>query len=202
MGTDIYIYAEVREGGAWRLAEPLVPNEYYIAGETGTYSAEFLPQELFDERDYTLFAVLAGVRRDRHNETEYEPVSEPKGLPRDISPELREWAERFGKDVYCPSWLTLRELLDYNWHGKAALKRAMVDARAAHLFGDGWGDFPHESWPEGVPRGYGTYMSGGVEVTWIENYGDRLGYFLRDVIPKLQSYGAPEEVRVVFWFVN
>ncbi|HEX8721148.1 MAG TPA: hypothetical protein VF736_10990 [Pyrinomonadaceae bacterium] len=203
MGTDIYMYAEVRRGGAWRPAEPLVRNEYYVEGGGHTDGAEYRPREMFDDRDYVLFAVLAGVRRSRHTDTDYEPVSEPKGLPEDLSPELRGWAGRFGGDIYCPSWLTLRELLEYNWHGKAALKRAMVDARAAHLFADGWGEFPpHEDWPEGVPRGYGTYVAGGVEVTWIENYGGRLDYFLRDVIPKLRAYGAAEDVRIVFWFLN
>jgi len=32
--------------------------------------------------------------------------------------------------------------------------------------------------------------------------GSSFDDFLKECIPKLQSYGRPEEVRVVFWFVD
>jgi hypothetical protein len=64
-------------------------------------------------RDYQLFALMAGVRGD------LEPVSEPRGLPEQISWEIDEEAFEYAggekrpePDWHTYSWLTLDELYE------------------------------------------------------------------------------------------
>lgn len=62
----------------------------------------------FDDRDYVVFGVLAGVRG-----WEGPQVSEARGLPEDVSLELaREFVE--GEYHSC-SWLTVDELVAFDW---------------------------------------------------------------------------------------
>jgi hypothetical protein len=72
MGCDIHAYIEYKEkeGEEWRS----FGHEYFYLC-----------------RDYDMFAVMAGVR----NYKEYEPVSEPKGLPEDIA-----WQAKQGNTLY------------------------------------------------------------------------------------------------------
>jgi len=90
MGCDIHIYIEHRgyeEGRPWEM----------VASDEAT----------FDHRNYSLFGVLAGVRRDG------PPIAEPRGLPRDCSEEVRKRLEE--PDYHSRTWFTLKELLDFDW---------------------------------------------------------------------------------------
>lgn len=71
-------------------------------------------------RNYHLFGILAGVRRD------HEPIAPPRGLPGDLDPKscahphhkdpggcCRGGADEFGDHTH--SWLTLAELRAYDW---------------------------------------------------------------------------------------
>ncbi|TQF01217.1 hypothetical protein E6W39_01890 [Kitasatospora acidiphila] len=98
MGTDIYGAIEVRhpcadqdwwEWPAWQRLMDLSP--------------------LYDDRDYSAFAVLFGVR----NSAGYSPVAAGRGLPADVSAELREEFERVqGIDsaVHGATWVSCAEL--------------------------------------------------------------------------------------------
>lgn len=92
----------------------------------------------YDGRNYAVFAMLAGVR----NNYEIVPVAEPRRLPGDMCSELKALAdetvqaalsEKERDDLYTRlrrsygagwlgdhsySWLTLRELLAYDWEQK------------------------------------------------------------------------------------
>jgi len=61
-------------------------------------------------RDYELFAVLAGVR----NSYNLKPISEPKGIPDDVSSIVRSWVEHWDSDGHSHSWLTLKELKSFD----------------------------------------------------------------------------------------
>lgn len=132
MGCDIHLAVEVRNGdGKWHRALP--PEEIYdswlakqAAKETGDshYYRDRVKVEWFNDRNYNLFAILAGVR----NGYDFVPISEPRGLPSDLSPEVkkldymsREESESGGGDNdislgdHSQSWLTLAELLACDW---------------------------------------------------------------------------------------
>lgn len=68
MGCDIHLFVEKRAGGAW----------VDITDRTGADEPE---------RDYILFACLAGVR----NRTDLTPISELRGVPDDASARVRDY---------------------------------------------------------------------------------------------------------------
>src|SRR6476469_9400658 len=151
MGTDIWMYAERRVGDHWELASPMEDNELFDAKDPED-EPPYKPGEIYDGRDYALFAILADVRNPAYSAENYECISLPQGLHPDLSPELREWAEYFevgdpmgGHD---PGWLTLQEILDFDWHGKIILKKAVVDEAVRHLFHADQ-PFPNEGGPAG-----------------------------------------------------
>ncbi len=65
--------------------------------------------QAISRRDYHLFAQLAGVR----NYGNLAPITEPKGLPDDVSTFIKETYEYDGDDAHSCSWLTAKEIKDY-----------------------------------------------------------------------------------------
>lgn len=84
MGTDIHMYVERRASAdaPWETADRWSETEY------GTQC-----EHIFDDRSYDTFAILADVRNGRgfagvKTGEGFVPISEPRGLPKDMSPEL------------------------------------------------------------------------------------------------------------------
>src|SRR5258708_3149017 len=119
MGTDINLHAEQRNGTAWR----------YCGG-----------LEDLEDRNYDFYAILANVRNPNRSTEPFDYIIQPRGFPDDMSEELRKDSLLFyGHD---PGWVTLRELLDFDWEGKTIPRSAVVNRSLAHLFGDGKQTFP------------------------------------------------------------
>ncbi len=74
----------------------------------------FCAGEIYVERDYELFAVLANVRDDYPA----PPISKPRGVPNDASSAYRGFKAQVSRQlpgaVHSHSWVTLAELLDYD----------------------------------------------------------------------------------------
>jgi len=119
MGTDIHFATQYRENelAQWRRAERLVPNPY--ASDPGEPAKK--REEWDSGRNYRLFAILAGVRNGVGfagvvTGTPVQPVAEPRGLPEDFVAEMKnECHEGTWMGGHSQSWLSLRELLDYDW---------------------------------------------------------------------------------------
>ena len=193
MGTDIYMHAEVKRNGAWQLI--LENTEYHP--EKNAQRRE--PIKVYTGRDYNLFAILANVRNPNGrtvDDKKFDVIAPPRGLPKDLSPEIRDWFENWAMS---PSWLLLSEILNFDWHGKVMHFEAMVDARAAHLFVEDE-PFPSDKWPEDVQKGYSTIMRDGVTVRWADTYAASVGEGVLELFNKLKQHGEPSQVRLVFWF--
>lgn len=118
MGCDIHLYAEHKKNERWR---PLrQPTESRYAEGRKEYPSEF------DDRNYDVFAILANVRNGRgfagaQTGTGFNPISDPRGLPEDLSAEFAAAHESlddgpslwFGDHSH--SYLTLAELLDFDY---------------------------------------------------------------------------------------
>lgn len=103
MGTDIHLYKEKRVGGRWVTAD--VWEACAFRGET---YRRVRPGTNFDERNYRLFDMLhAGARSET-----YSFSFVPRGIPPDLSPELR--SEFATGEMPCEglSYLYLHELRD------------------------------------------------------------------------------------------
>lgn len=82
MGTDIHVIAERRTANGWQVVN--------------------LPRMPFDQRNYAMFGLLAGVR----NYSAVEPIAEDRGLPDDCTQETREFLDW----THGNTWISLEEL--------------------------------------------------------------------------------------------
>jgi hypothetical protein len=203
MGTTIRIFAEKRTASGWSLCEPLTTerNRVLHVEPEDPLERPLEPQGFFHDQNYSLFGVLADVRNDMFWRPKMVPISMPRGLPPDLSPELAAWANWFG-ETDDPSWLLLRELEEFPWDTMTCQCVAMVKPELAVLFGDPSLPFPLSRWPSDEPRLYAGHIErDGVKVEWTATYAEQIGtWFVVDVVNRLRSYGPSDEVRVVFWF--
>ncbi|RLK09645.1 hypothetical protein DER29_6198 [Micromonospora sp. M71_S20] len=153
MGCDIHAYVETRTNGTWA-----------YAGDNTFPDNEF-PKEKqcpFDgARDYGLFGFLADVR----NYSESPVIAEPRGLPADVSAEVRAKSDDWNVDGHSHTWLTLAELLAFDYD------QTFADQRG-----------------EGEPQ-----------VKTVRRFLHDWYFGRLDLLAKL---GAPDDVRIVFWFDN
>lgn len=113
MGCDIHCWAERRVNGVWTsIAQPKRDPRW--PDEPASLD------DFWDNRSYNVFSILADVRNGRgfagiRTGDGFVPISQPKGLPVDVSSEVATESERWGCDGHSHSWLTLTELLAYDW---------------------------------------------------------------------------------------
>lgn len=99
MGTDIHIIAETKtkDSPIWQKA----------------------PNILSSDRAYNTFAIIADVRNGAgfagiKTGDGYNPIAKPRGIAKDSSLKyLKEFGE--GKGFHSHSWLTMMDILDYDW---------------------------------------------------------------------------------------
>ena len=109
MGCDIHSFAERRnkQTNKWEKVED--------AFSLDNYDKERLKKDKgehpFDWRSYSMYGFLAGVR----NYSCCDPIAEPRGIPDDTTDEVREDYEGWGSDAHTPSFLTAKELLEFNY---------------------------------------------------------------------------------------
>jgi len=117
MGCDIHFYVEKRVNGSW---EPADKWEKEDDGEGGTYDSVNYNNRFYSDRNYNLFSILADVRNGVgfagcRTGAGFNPISMPKGLPEDVSDIIRGCSDRWGCDGHSHSWLTVAEVMSYDW---------------------------------------------------------------------------------------
>lgn len=200
MGCDIHSFAEVKENGSWKVVEDYRP---------------------FQDRNYQLFALLADVRNgsgfagcDTGNHI--EPISIPKGLPKDCSAKVQLNSDDWDIDGHSHSWLTLKELLDYD-SSTIITRRGFVTAEKYKDFlktGDpypccgGVGGWGVEIVDKDIAISYqetNPDKSVYCQIEWQRSIEDTAYELYEKVIPELKVLSSAEDfsdVRVVFWFDN
>ena len=156
MGCDIHVYAEEKRG-----------NRFVQVS---------LPSGFMDYRSYGVFGFLANVR----NYSAVTPISEPRGFPEDASRTVRETFDDWGGDAHTPSWLSLKELIDFDYD------QPMEDRRESRQIAPGL-----YSGAETAEPGQGKPMT----------YRQFLGKKFFDYLDKLKNSAHPPD-RLVFWFDN
>lgn len=106
-------------------------------------------------------------------------IVQPRGLPADLSAELRE--EYDGYNDHTPSWLTLKELLHYDH------SREFNDMRVTRC----------ES--SGITNGAARAFPGEENQVTLREF---LGKAFFDDVRELAVFAAGRPLRVVFWFGN
>lgn len=159
MGCDIHTTAERKTEAGY---EPITNIEFTNGSAP------------FDWRDYGMFGLLAGVR----NYSDIKPLSELKGIPKDVSRDVREEYDDWGMDAHSASWLYIDELVEFKYDEQ------MEDRRITMKM------------PNGVVSGAETATPGGGELM---TYRKFLGEAFFADLSRLEECGAD---RIVFWFDN
>lgn len=109
MGCDIHMFCEeqvkIKDKAEWRSADHFKRNHYFGAYEDETNELEVV--ELCDSRNYSMFTALCGVR-DYTNKS--PKISEPRGLPDDVTEFVKEESDRWDCDGHSHSYVTLAEV--------------------------------------------------------------------------------------------
>lgn len=172
MGCDIHSFAEVKRNNNWEK----VGDAFSLSDYDKKLYKKDKGESPFDWRSYSMFAFLAGVR----NYDRCEPLSKPKGLPYDISDDVKEeYGE--GWDCHSASFLTAKELLEFDydktfWNRRVSKQTSPTSWNGAALAEEGEGEI----------------------VTYRENLGEDFFTHLNE----LKELGKPKDVRIVFWFDN
>lgn len=118
MGCDIHLFVEKRVKGKWVTADKWEVDK----DSEDTPKRKHVPYDkcFYKGRNYNLFAILADVRNGRgfagvKTGAGFNPISEPRGLPDDVTPEVGLEAAGWAGDGHSHSWLTVHELLEYDW---------------------------------------------------------------------------------------
>ena len=150
MAISVIAFSEKRQDGRWVLVE----------------------REVMDWHARTYSAFLAGVR----NSSLVPPIAQPRGVPADLSePVAKEFVEQ-GSDAVEPSWLSMQELLQFDY------EQRFEDRRVARR----------------VPAGYLDHAATGEPGEGrVVSYREFLGPAYFEELDKLSGSGAE---RVVFWF--
>jgi len=218
MGCDIHLYVEKRaKNGKWVYASAKKHRCNTSFGEQYGYDY------WYDGRNYSLFSILANVRNGWGfagvpTGEGFIPISEPRGLPSNVCSKIKTESDGWGGDGHSHSWLTLKELQDYDWKGHTTIHIGVVNEQefkeylengvpsgwAGGISGDGITTVTNDEMRDiisGVtPREPGKrYIT---SIKWPESYYSCTRDFVDRVIPNLAKIGDPEDVRIVFWFDN
>lgn len=226
MGCDIHVYSEKWNpfDKRWQSADIWI--EDIRCSTPGELRVE---PEVYEGRNYNLFAMLANVRNGYgfagvDTGDGFVPIDMPRGLPPDVSVLVKKQSDGWGDDGHSHSYFTLRELKAYNWNGGITKLRGWVDARQYKVFKE---KGKPESWSGGISGPDIVHLdnkamefeiiTGGnsnvyTQVEWEETYADCADNFITETIPKLEAivrhhnthWGhqpiTEDHVRIVFWF--
>lgn len=172
-------------------------------------------------RNYFLFSILADVR----NYSDIVPISKPKGFPENYDGYL---VEHWEYDGHSRSWLTLQEILSYDWTKKIYNVEYTNDFSSLNWF---WYDkisnkyakftgenkYKHDAYIvseehykifkkdlEKLKGNFTLSEKHVIKYTDSCSYSERVGTFFTGVIPDMikESGGDFNSVRMVFCFDN
>lgn len=218
MGCDIHAMVEVRADGRWTaITKPVFKSSYRNEATSDPY----------DGRNYDLFAILANVRNGYgfagvSTGTGWKPIAEPRGIPGDCSPEYADSVEGYGIDGHSHSWLTVADLDGYDWQGQTTTKHGVFSEgeyvrsiRTGEIHGYSGGVsgasvvvMEPEEYEAMLGVGFGSKNSRDctksyyIAREWPSTAAVQADGFYTDTLPVLRTLGAPDDVRLVFYFDN
>lgn len=121
MGCDIHCFVETwdKRKKKWKKVTGFI-NDYYDPSDSYFSSKEFKNSDnILMNRNYWEFAILANVKNGSDFEgpdisNRIEPISYPKGIPDDISEEVKKEIDEFGSEGHSHSYLTAKEIMEYD----------------------------------------------------------------------------------------
>jgi len=236
LGCDIHLYVEKRVEGKWIAADKWIEENEGTDEEPDVRLTVPYDNRVYSGRCYDLFSILADVRNGYgfagiKTGAGFNPICPPKGLPDDVSPEVKQWSDHWDSDGHSHSWHTVADLLAYDWT-QTTTKTGSVDLSNF----ENWDRWRREK--DEAPMEYCGSVSGLLvkyleidqmqelakqlrelsrleqqsfvkkhehtycEVQWTTAYHKSCPHFWSEAMPRLLRFGKPEDVRIVFWFDN
>jgi len=198
MGCDIHLFTErkreINGVEKWVNIDRFKISPYGSGNEV----EHFELVELYGDRNYRLFSMLANVRNYHNNPV----ISEPKGFPTDCSDYVNKQKESWEGEGHSHSYLTLHEIKEFRKKHKVTKYSGMMSPENAALVDKG--EMPN-SWCQA------TRIPNHVYREW-ECTDDTLS----DLVNKLEERAFEEfwleidsdssqnehKIRIVFWFDN
>lgn len=224
MGCDIHMFAEVKKNGKWEKIVKKFKNRRYDPNresKTDEDGYEWNPEfhdHPYSGRNYDLFGILADVRNGRgfagiKTGEGFVPISEPKGLPEDVSGEIKKDSDDYGYDGHSHSYFTLKELKSYDWSRNTAIYGVVTKEEFLKLKSENKTPTSYCGWVSGQNiivvseqdfDQHKDYLDKEVyvQMQWSESYKEASGNFLERISEQLEPFGSDEDVRIVFWFDN
>jgi len=179
-------------------------------------------RRFWSQRNYNTFSILADVRNGRglagvRTGDGFVPIADPKGVPDDASEDYLEEVARWDCDGHSHSWLTLKEILDYDWD-----QTTMLQGTVSSITYRKWRDAGRSGFPEGYSGGvWGKDVKNVsneemdklidegratnnhfTQVSWKVSYRECAKAFLDRIELIKKRHLKPENVRLVFFFDN
>ena len=209
MGCDIHMYVERKVGGKWWNADYFVPNPSWKPDEWGRAPIpKYHHVKIYGNRNYALFATLANVRN--YGNTDY--ISEPKGLPDDVTEFVKSEWETWEFDGHSCSWLTLRELIDFHEARHPLKRRGMLSPEQQAELDDG---ILPDHWCQGCNQAGYEFREweedNDVLVPLINKLKERcddlnmiydFAWDSSNEAMRGSAYRKAADIRIVFWFDN
>lgn len=204
MGCDIHLFTEVKRHiygkEMWINSDLWEINPHYRYGseDEKKYEPELNIKNLYSGRNYELFGILADVRCYGN-----PVISNPKGLPEDVSDIVKDESDRWGIDGHSHSYLTLRELVEYlERHPKIKYDGFVSPEDAEKL--DKTGETP-DTWAGMVNPALGWVHREWEEDSSVKTLVEKVREKFKDIFyvwPENQTSEDKEKIRIVFWFDN
>lgn len=210
MGCDIHMFVEYKRSKGVRgtVEGKKVHNEQWVNGDNFRKipfydpeydSSEFEVVELDGNRDYALFATIAGVRMYTD---ECIPVSEPKGLPHDVCEFVKKESDEYGDDGHSHSWLTLKELRDYQALNPKFKYSGLLDEQQRHNLDHG---IQPDHWCQGTNQPGYKRRDWEVDNDSLKRLIERMQQRAHELMQcewEVYDTALDEKIRIVFWFDN
>lgn len=201
MGCDIHMFCEeqvtIKDKTEWRSADHFKKNHYFGVFEGETNELEVV--DLYSGRNYSMFTALCGVR----DYTDESPkISEPRGLPDDVTEFVKKQSEYWDCDGHSHSYVTLLDVKSFIDKNEPVKFSGLLSPTAVKEFDEN-GTLP-KSWCQG------TNQEGYEFREWEDNTYQPLQGLFEAMAERFRPYWnienlTPEDMvkfRIVFWFVN
>ena len=104
--------SEDRDSKLQEILENTEPNYRWVSADSWSKDDSWHADELYTDRNYYLFAILADVR---NGIGKVEPIDCPRGVPDDASSGYKYAVDRWDGDAHSHSYFNLDELINFDW---------------------------------------------------------------------------------------
>jgi len=206
MGCDLHFFVEQKFDDTWE----------QVSSNEGPYDEYMKQNEWYNYRNYSLFGLLAGVRKSFSKQI----ANEYSRLPENLSKVLRKSYDAGRDDYHTARCISLKELIDFPWE-EAEIFVGYADVKQYRGLKNNPETYDHYSYDVNVSKeslivsadqmekiiDLYAFENEGIKyytkISWKEKYKDIVGLKFMENIEAMKKLDFNvENVRIIFWFDN